>query len=145
MADFSYTFFSQPSSLWNDVLALRMNVFVAEMDVPAALELDEYDIHAIHLSVRAAEKTIGTLRLVMAEDSVKIGRFAIDSDYRRQGLGTKMMQETFDWCRQKGISQMSLGSQTYITPFYESLGFIKQGKIYMDARIPHILMMYSLP
>ena len=144
MSDFTYTFFSQPSSLWNDVLALRINVFVSEMNVPAELELDECDMHATHLSVRKSDKTVGTLRMVMVDDHIKIGRFAIDCDYRRQGIGTKMMVETFHWCRQKRISKMSLGAQTYITPFYKSLGFIKQGNVFMDAGIPHILMTRSI-
>lgn len=144
MSNFSYTFFIQPSSLWNDVLMLRMNVFVTEMKVPESLELDEYDIHATHLSVRESARTIGTLRLVVTGKNVKIGRFAIDSEYRRQGIGTKMMLETVYWCQQKGVSQICLGSQTYITPFYKSLGFVEQGDIFMDAGIPHILMTRSL-
>lgn len=144
MSNFSYTFFIQPSSLWNDVLMLRMNVFVTEMKVPEGLELDEYDIHATHLSVRESIRTIGTLRLVVTGDNVKIGRFAIDSEYRRRGIGTKMMLETFHWCQQKGISQICLDSQTYITSFYKSLGFVEQGDIFMDAGIPHILMIRSL-
>lgn len=144
-----YTFFSQPSPLWADVLALRMQVFVQEMDVPSELEQDHYDATALHLSVQDGDRTIGTLRLMVADQvttkatqecAVKIGRFAVHKAYRRQGVGTHMMQQVFHWCHQQSITHICLNAQTYIIPFYQSLGFIEQGNVFMDAGIPHVRM-----
>jgi len=143
-----YTFFSQPSPLWAGIIALRMRVFVAEMQVPSELELDQYDAAAIHLCVQEGKQTIGTLRLVKdpknAKNTIKIGRFALNKAYRRQGIGTQMVYHTYHWCQQHAVSKLYLDAQTYSVPFYKTLGFVEQGNIFMDAGIPHIRMTYTL-
>ncbi|HHL18774.1 MAG TPA: GNAT family N-acetyltransferase [Thiothrix sp.] len=145
---FHYTFFSQPSPLWQGVIALRMRVFVDEMQVPSELELDQYDAAAIHLCVQDGKQTIGTLRLIEdkknTENTIKIGRFALNKVYRRQGIGTKMMHQTYHWCQQYAVSKLYLDAQTYIVPFYKTLGFIEQGDVFIDAGIPHVRMTYTL-
>ncbi len=139
----SHQFFKQPSPLWDEVLALRLAVFVDEMGVPIELEEDEYDKTATHLCIKHQQQsigTIGTLRLVFTSKGVKVGRVAIHSDYRRQGLGRQMMQLAIRYCRQLSSSKITLGSQTYITSFYQSLGFTQQGEVFDDAGIPHVEM-----
>ncbi len=133
------------SALWEDVLSLRLSVFVDEMNVPVELEVDEFDEEAIHLRVQVDKKTVGTLRLVLIEEqashcSVKLGRVAVHPDWRRKGIGKQMMQLAINNCKELHCSKISLGSQTYITSFYESLGFTTQGDIFDDAGIPHIAM-----
>jgi len=150
-----YTFFSSPSPLWKDIIALRMQVFVDEMHVPSELELDQYDAMAIHLCVQSGHCTVGTLRLIQSKESVsqdpkksvkkiKIGRFALHKAYRRQGIGSQMMHHTYHWCQQQAISKLYLDAQTYIVPFYKTLGFVEQGDVFMDAGIPHIRMTHTL-
>ena len=153
----SYQFFKQPSLLWKGVLSLRLAVFVDEMKVPLELEEDEHDRNAIHLCVMDQKKTIATLRLV--DDSnecgdgrtgtkkskvIKLGRLAVHNDYRRRGIGRQMIQLAMTHCHQLGYSRIELASQTYITSFYESSGFQKEGDIFEDAGIPHIKMYLRL-
>lgn len=137
---FTYTFFSQPSPLWEEVIAVRMKIFVHEMQVPSDLELDNYDADATHLCVQDGARTMGTLRLIVTNDKVKVGRFALDKAYRRQGVGTQMMHKVDTWCQQKAIYQLYLDAQTYVIPFYKTLGFVEQGDVFIDAGIPHIRM-----
>lgn len=145
-----YRFFILPSSLWSDVLALRMHVFVTEMGVPEALEVDEYDQSALHLGVYLSDSKqgvnkqkekmhppVGTLRLLEQGDKAKIGRLAVRKEYRRQGIGQAMMQHILHYCQQQGISEVHLDAQTYIRHFYAQLGFIARGQIFDDAGIPH--------
>ncbi len=144
--EFTHQFFKQPSPLWDEVLALRLSVFVEEMNVPVELEVDEFDIHATHLCLKSKKKMLGTLRLVILENAqhdtkhIKLGRVAVHADYRRQGVGRHMMQLAIDYGKKAHCSKIILGSQIYITSFYQSLGFIMQGDIFDDAGIPHITM-----
>jgi predicted GNAT family N-acyltransferase len=133
------------SALWEDVLSLRLSVFVDEMNVPVELEVDELDKEAIHLCVKVNKKTVGTLRLVLIEEQashcyVKLGRVAVHRDWRRKGIGKQMMQQAINHCKQLPCSKIVIGSQTYITHFYQVLGFTKQGEVFDDAGIPHIAM-----
>ncbi|MEE9352174.1 MAG: GNAT family N-acetyltransferase [Thiotrichaceae bacterium] len=136
---------NQTSELWEDILSLRLSVFVDEMNVPVELEVDEFDEEAIHLRAQTGKKTVGTLRLVLMEEQashcyVKLGRVAVHPEWRRKGIGKQMMQLAINHCKELHCSKISLGSQTYITSFYESLGFATQGDVFDDAGIPHIAM-----
>ncbi len=152
--ELSHQFFKQPSPLWEEVLSLRLSVFVEEMQVPVELEVDEFDKTAIHLCLEYKKKTIGTLRLVILDNPqnqnhskqgskqryANLGRVVVHSAYRRRGIGSHMMKLAIDYCKQGHCSKIILGSQIYITDFYQALGFMTQGEVFDDAGIPHISM-----
>lgn len=132
--------FHLPSDHWEGVKALRLAVFVDEMDVPPELEIDEDDQLALHFAFLEGDETVATLRILEAKSSAKIGRVAVAKAYRRKGLGTKLMQEAIKYCQTRQQTCISLGAQTYITDFYTALGFQEQGDVFLDAGIPHITM-----
>lgn len=132
--------FHLPSDDWEGVKALRLAVFVDEMDVPPELEIDEDDQLALHFAFLESDETVATLRILEADSSAKIGRVAVAKAYRRQGLGTKLMQEAIKHCQTQQQTRISLGALTYITDFYRALGFQEQGDEFLDAGIPHITM-----
>lgn len=148
----SLLFFSQTSPLWIDAKSLRLEVFVKEMNVPIHLEIDEDDLTAIHLGAISmirkynsqANSLLGILRLVIKHNQAKLGRVAISANYRRQGIGTMMMQEAIQYCHQQHIQKITLGAQIYITRFYENLGFNQYGSVFDDAGIPHVGMLLDL-
>lgn len=132
--------FHLPSDHWASVKALRLTVFVDEMDVPPELEIDEDDQLALHLAFIEKGEALATLRILENEQSAKIGRVAVAQSYRRQGVGTALMQEAITYCQTHNMPTISLGAQTYITNFYASFGFQKRGETFLDAGIPHIEM-----
>lgn len=139
------SFFQLPSPLWQTALALRFEVFVHEQKVPRELEIDAYDRMAHHLLARDEQQNgVGTLRIVVQGEAGKIGRVAVAAPYRRRGTGLRMMRMALEHCRALGLSSVVLDSQTYIIPFYERLGFVREGEIFMDAGIPHIRMRLAL-
>lgn len=138
-------FFRQPSPLWPAAIGLRHAVFVEEQKVPEELELDDEDASAQHLLARDAEgHALGTLRILIRHSTAKIGRVAVAAAARQQGIGTEMMRRALEFCRASQLESVALDSQTYITPFYEKLGFRADGEVFMDAGIPHIHMTCSL-
>lgn len=141
MLNLSFQFFQQPSPLWKPVIALRYEVFVSEQKVPEAMEIDAYDEIAHHLLVRDGNQhSVGTLRIIIQGTTGKIGRVAVARDCRRQGVGSAMMIQALAYCRALQLESVILDSQSYITPFYEHLGFVEEGAPFLDAGIPHIRM-----
>lgn len=132
--------FHLPSEYWAGVKALRLAVFVDEMHVPLELEIDAHDQSALHLAFIEKDETLASLRILEKEQSAKIGRVAVAKSHRRQGLGTKLMQEAINYCQKNKLQSISLGAQTYITDFYAALGFQERGDVFLDAGIPHIEM-----
>lgn len=119
-------------------LALRMEVFVHEQGVPVAEEIDDLDDQAIHILARDGTAPIGTARVLIQDDTAKIGRVCLVKSARGTGLGRDLMLFTLDLAaKTPGVHRAKLGAQTYAIGFYEGLGFSPFGPIYDDGGIPH--------
>ena len=134
---------------FHSILQLRINVFVVEQDCPYP-ELDGKDKIAYHFFAFAEEdpsQIIAYTRIFKPGDYYKeaaIGRVVVHPDYRKDGLGVQLMKRSIDQIEILfQTKKMKIGAQTYLQKFYESLGFIKVGKDYIEDGIPHIYMKKS--
>lgn len=73
-----------------------------------------------------------------------VGRVAVLVAYRKRGIGKILMEHIIDYARQQNLPYLKLSAQTYVTAFYEALGFVVQGEEYLDCSIPHIDMTLEL-
>jgi len=124
---------------------IRDEVFIREQNVPIEDEWDDKDEAAAHfLAVSDQGNGIGCARVLIEESAFHIGRVAVLMEYRKQGVGRKLMQHVLSWGRQQNPKyDVYLHAQTTRTGFYQHLGFIEQGDIFMDAGIEHIEMWYQ--
>lgn len=118
-------------------LSLRREVFVEEQHVPEELEIDEEDKIAFHLLVLKTEEAVATLRMLPHGESIKIGRVAVKKEYRRRGLGTRLVTLAIEHAVRGEFIDAILDAQLESIPFYEGLGFLEEGDVFMDAGIPH--------
>jgi predicted GNAT family N-acyltransferase len=117
---------------------IRKAVFIDEQGVPESMELDEYDPIAHHALAYRENTCIGTARLAALSDHQgRIGRMAVLSSYRRQGIGGQLLRALLENGRSRGITEFELHAQLSAIPFYEQFGFIAQGPIYDEAGIAH--------
>jgi predicted GNAT family N-acyltransferase len=127
---------------------IRTQVFTDEQQVPAADEWDGLDDTAIHfLVINSDNQPLGCARLLIEENTgathFHIGRVAILKSWRGQGLGIALMRFVIKHCEELDPSNLIyLHAQCERQGFYESLGFIAEGEVFMDAGIPHISMFY---
>ncbi|MFC0008481.1 GNAT family N-acetyltransferase [Devosia nitrariae] len=128
------------STLCNAAFGLRRNVFVLEQKVPEDEEHDADDLTATHFVAVAAGEVVGTLRVVFKPEHAKIGRVAVDRDWRRRGIARRLMLAAMDHCRARGEDRFYLTAQTDKLGFYEKLGFTAFGEQFMDAGMPHLAM-----
>ena len=122
----------------SDLTSIRRAVFVEEQNVPESIELDGKDSVCYHvLASDGHGRPIGTAR--MAQDG-KIGRMAVLREYRRQGVGRRMLQAIMDVGRSKGITDFHLSAQIGAVGFYEKMGFEPFGEPFEEAGIKHVHM-----
>jgi predicted GNAT family N-acyltransferase len=117
---------------------IRHTVFVHEQQVPAEIEIDEWDapsLHAIARDVRG--QPVGTGRLL---PDGHIGRMAVLQEARGTGVGTAILSALMNAARERGHAEVVLNAQTHAAPFYRRLGFVEEGGVFDDAGIPHIAM-----
>lgn len=131
---------------WHDgeplLRSVREAVFIREQGVPAELEWDEFDLgcrHALALSLRG--EAVGCGRIL---PNGHIGRIAVIQRWRKQKVGTTIMEALLDYARAHDYKQVDVDAQTQALPFYRGFGFVEQGEEFIDAGLPHIKMTLQL-
>jgi len=129
---------------FDDLRAVREQVFVVEQQVPREDELDEFDPKARHVIARDAEgRAIGTGRLVPPTPpatSATVGRVAVLAEWRGRGVGQAIMRVLTEQARALGIGAIELHAQVHAIPFYANLGFETVGERFLECAIEHQTM-----
>ena len=122
--------------------AIRKTVFVEEQHVPEELEWDEMDAYCRHvLACTPDGSPIGTGRLL---PDGHIGRMAVLKPWRGRGVGSAMLTYLLTLARRNGFASVELHAQTHALGFYARHGFTPRGDEFMEAGIPHRVMVSSL-
>lgn len=121
-------------------IEIRKKVFVEEQNVPVDLEIDGLDPDAEHFIAFLNNKSIGCARIRSEKNIAKLERIAIIKEYRNKGFGRTLTDFLIDYCRNNNYKEIRLHSQTYVSDFYEKLGFIPIGDFFYEAGIEHIEM-----
>jgi predicted GNAT family N-acyltransferase len=115
--------------------AVRIAVFVVEQNIPDELEWDEHDAMSAHALAEDRDGVpIGCGRLL---PDGHIGRLAVLSDWRGQGVGAKLLLHLVELARRRGHERVLLNAQEHAMPFYARYGFAPSGAPFMEAGIPH--------
>lgn len=116
-----------------DHFSIRGRVFINEQNVPWEEEYDHNDYTATLFNAYEDEKVVGAARLYAG----KIGRIAVLSDYRGQGIGSSLVERCEKAAIEQGFTKVKLAAQLESIPFYEKQGYTFYGDIFLDAGIPH--------
>ncbi|MEJ6951795.1 GNAT family N-acetyltransferase [Natronospora cellulosivora (SeqCode)] len=87
----------------------------------------EYDIrNNIVIILEIDEELVGSLRLELEEERVHLKRFAIDPDYQKKGIGTKLYKRAEEEIIKRNINNIYLYAtleNEKIVKFYKKLAF----------------------
>lgn len=126
-----------------DVLQLRSQVFVVEQDC-VYQDIDGKDGQALHILGKHKGKIVAYTRCFAPGIYFKeasIGRVVVAETYRNEGYGIKIMEASIQAIQiHYRTHKIKLSAQTYLTKFYNSLGFFESGEGYLEDGIPHIAM-----
>ena len=125
--------------------ALRRIVFTEEQGVSEADEADDLDDQAVHILALQDGVPVGSARLLAMGDVGKVGRVCVLKKLRGTGLGAALMQAAVAQFRtMPEIKRVKLGAQLHALSFYERLGFMPYGDVFLDAGIEHRQMVLDL-
>lgn len=138
------------------ILKARSQVFVVEQNC-AYQDMDEVDFDCLHLIAHKDEALVGYCRIIgpkfnpkksldnSAHSMPAIGRVLVLNDHRGNGLARQIMTHAIKYCRKKyGKKPIIISAQTYLLNFYESLGFVPEGSVYLEDNIEHITMVLPI-
>ena len=128
------------------IMRLRLEVFVVEQNCPFQ-DADNKDQHCYHLCGWANDIPVAYVRLVppgISYTEPSIGRVVTAPANRRAGAGRTLMLKAIEHCELLfGRTNIKIGAQLYLTKFYESLGFVQSGDVYLEDGIDHIEMIFE--
>jgi predicted GNAT family N-acyltransferase len=120
---------------------IRREVFIQEQKFAESAEWDDDDALSVHALVRLNREPVGTGRLNPAG---KIGRIAVIAGLRGRGIGAMILRRLLEAARDHGIREPYLHAQLQAVPFYEKLGFSREGDVFDEAGILHVRMSHLL-
>ena len=130
------------------IMHLRQQVFVVEQNCPF-IDADFNDEHCDHMLGYQNNELVAYLRLIkpgIQYQGPSIGRVITIEKIRGQGIGKLITLEAMDFSARKYPEQeITLSAQYRLLSFYEDLGFVSQGEIYLEDDIDHIKMIITPP
>ena len=106
---------------------IRFAIFMEEPQA-TGFELDELDKDCVHaLAYDDAGKAIGTARM---QPDGQIGRMAVVKDWRRRGVGAELLEALLVEAKKRGLAEVRLSAPVQALEFYQSQGFVADGKIH---------------
>lgn len=116
---------------------IREDVFVKEQGFLS--EFDEVDNNARHIVLFDGQTPAAVCRIFRGDGKYwHIGRVAVVKEYRRRGLGEKLMAKAEDEIKRLGGVRAELSAQVRAADFYRRLGYTSTGNEYLDEYCPHI-------
>ena len=130
----------------DEALQVRRTVFMEEQGVAEEEEIDAHDgdpaqvTSAVHVLGRLDGRPVATGRLLLdypRGENAHVGRVAVLQALRRDGYGRAVMESLHAEARRRGFPGITLSAQLQALPFYERLGYVARGGIFLDAGIEH--------
>jgi predicted GNAT family N-acyltransferase len=123
------------------VMVVRGIVFIEEQGVDWEGEIDEFENEATHVlgEVDGQPVAAGRLRLLSGGWG-KLERIAVRPAWRGRGIARGMVAFLLDEARRQGAGRLKLHAQVYLEDFYREFGFEREGDVFVECGIDHILM-----
>ncbi len=124
----------------DEAMHIRTAVFVEEQGFFD--EFDEIDARAVHFVMFDNETPIATCR-TFVEDNPEIfylGRLAVNKDYRKGGVGSRLIKAVEEHVSEHGGVEIRLHSQYVAREFYASNGYEICSDIEDEQGCPHVWM-----
>ena len=121
-------------------LDLRRRVFCDEQGVDLAAEQDGRDDDAIHLVALSGGTVVGTCRLLVEADAVRLARAAVTGENRARGIGAALLAAADQVALAAGVALIRLHAQTAARSLYERAGYLARGEPFLEEGIEHVTM-----
>ena len=126
------------------LLQLRSEVFVVEQDC-VYQDLDNKDLDAYHVLGILDKEIVAYARIFKPGDyflESSIGRIVVKKEFRKFKYGYKLVENSIQFIENNlKENNILISAQSYLTKFYNSLGFIQISEEYLEDDIPHIKML----
>jgi predicted GNAT family N-acyltransferase len=123
------------------VMVIRGIVFIEEQQVDWEGEIDEFEDSSLHILGEVGGQPVASGRLRQVEGGwFKLERIAVRPRWRGQGYARGMVRRLLDEAARQGATRLKMHAQVYLEDFYREFGFRREGPVFDECGIDHILM-----
>ena len=127
---------------WEAYLLFRWEVLRKPLGMSKESLADSIEDESFHLmGIDEQKNVIASGRVHFnSENEAQIRYMAVDENFKRKGVGTKIVKELENYALSKGMVSMILNARENAISFYLSLGYQEVGPYQSDTGIPHKTM-----
>ena len=127
-----------------DAFSVRKQVFVNEQRVSAEEEYDEFEETSAHVVIYDNDVPVGAGRFRTLDGIGKMERICVLGSHRKKGIGKIVMDALEAYAKENSLPKLKLHAQTHAEDFYKKLGYVTSSDVFMEANIPHVVMIKKL-
>ena len=120
---------------------IRYEVFVIGQNCPEDIEW-EFEKESTHFLVFDNKEAVATARHRETENGYKLERFAVLESKRSNGYGHIVLKAILEDLSDFN-GNIYMHAQLDVIPFYEKMGFEKEGDLFVEANIMHYKMVFK--
>ena len=117
---------------------IRYDVFVIGQNCPEEIEW-EFEEESTHFLVFDNKEAVATARHRKTNNGYKLERFAVLESKRGNGYGHIVLKAILEDLSNFN-ENIYMHAQEDVIPFYEKMGFVKEGNLFIEANIKHYKM-----
>ena len=136
---------SYNSAAYQQLLDLREEVLVHPLGLSLKKGNLSKEANDIILAAFDGDKVSACLLLTPLQNGwYKLRQMAVAAAVQKTGVGRNLVGFAEEWVRQNKGAGIRLHSRYVAIGFYEKLGYKKEGGMFLEVGIPHMLMTKSL-
>ena len=125
---------------FSQIRNIRKSVFHVELEISESELFAKYDESCDHFLIFDGKNIVGSVRIIVMDDKIKLERMAILKAHRAKNYGKLCILQIKEYYSALDFSQMILDSIYSVKDFYKKCGFIEEGDIFQRVGIDHIRM-----
>ena len=142
--NFHVTVFIRRTDDLGKIRNIRTMIFNKELGISLNNIFDDDDQKLEQFLIMKNNGIIGTFRLRTENNSYKIERMGLLTEFRSKGFGKIALEEIIMYSMKMNKSKIILDSIYTIRDFYAKSGFIQIGNVYSKVGISHVKMSINL-
>ena len=123
---------------------IRRTVFTNEIGILESELFDDYDKTSDHFILFDGENIVGSVRIIIIDQQLKLERMAILKKFRSKNYGKDCILQLREYYLNQGYSKIILDSIYSVRGFYKKCKFIEECDIFQRVRIDHIRITFTI-
>ncbi len=131
---------------YDELVQLRTKILRKPLGLEFTIDQLSNEYNDFHFGIYNQELKLlgGMIFNNIGNNTLKMRQVAVDDVCQNKGIGKFMVKQSEEWAKERGFNKIELNSRDTAIPFYQSLGYVGEGEIFIEVSIHHLKMVKNL-